>query len=88
MGLVQEGFRQNVKIFSAAGQTDDLVDVGAGLAELLEQSAEAEGGEFSFEGVRGDHQIPFEAPDSPKHAAQTGDINQLQIHGIGKGDEF
>jgi len=55
----QEGFGQSAQIATMPSETDDFVQRGARLAELVEEPAEAQGGELSSQRVGGDDEIPL-----------------------------
>jgi hypothetical protein len=90
MGEGEKRFRQSTQISGSTGEAHNFIDVGAGFSELRQQAFEAEGSQFSFQGVGRKNQIPFGAAHSPEDPAETGQVGQFQIDGIGereKGEE-
>ena len=80
----KEGFRQGAEITGTPGESDDLVNRGAGFLEFGEQPFEAERCQFSFEGVGGKHEIPLGAANSTENPAQTRKVGQFEVDRIGK----
>jgi hypothetical protein len=90
MGEGEKRFRQSTQISGATGEAHNFIDVGAGFSELRQEAFEAEGSQFSFQGVGRENQIPFGPAHSPEDPAEAGQVGQFQIDGIGereKGEE-
>jgi len=87
MGEVEERFCQSTQISGATGKTHNFIDVSAGFSELRQQAFEAEGSQFSFQGVGRKDQIPFGTAHSPEDPAKAGEVGQFQIDGVSKGEK-
>ena len=87
MGKGEERLRQGAKIPGFAGEADNFIDCSPRFAEFSKEAPEAQGGQFPFEGMGRENQIPLGASDGPQHPAESGQVSQFQVDDIGEGQK-